>query len=55
MLTFIKENNTKIVSPNSSLVKVLLGLGWIEQIEKEVKNGKSSKSSDKPDVSLGAE
>jgi len=56
MITFIKGNDTKFLSEESSLITTLINQGWEEKTDKkEIGNGKSSKSSNKPSVSLGAE
>ena len=46
MITLIKGLDSKILSEDSKLLDILLKQGWeLKLEEKEVKNGKSSKSS----------
>lgn len=57
MLTFKKDGGTKIVSEeNQSFIDLIKSHGWVEETkEKEIKNGKSSKSGGKSGLSDSAE
>lgn len=45
-IILLKNGDKKILSPNSSLIEILLAAGWVKEAKKEgVKNGKSSTNS----------
>lgn len=56
MLVFKKDGAVKLISAeNKDFIDLVKKLGWVEEVEKETKNGKSSKSSGKPSLSDSAE